>query len=79
MAHDKNNGSALTVRNIVAAVIGVVLLIFILQNRDEAKLTLLFWHVTTGLWLLLAATVVLAFIVGLLFGRSVVRSSAKKA
>lgn len=81
MARDQargESGSLLTGRNIVGDIIIVILVAFLLQNREKTELTLLFWTITAGLWLLLAAAVVLAFVAGLLFGRSAGKSAATK-
>lgn len=69
--HDKAGGSSLlTGRNIAAALIVAALLAFVLQNRNKVKLSWLMFSFETGLWLLLAVALVLAFLAGLLIGRS---------
>lgn len=73
----KGASSMLTGRNIAGGIIVLVLLLFVLQNRNETKLSLLFWDITSGLWILVTITAVLAFASGFLFGRSAGRSSSK--
>lgn len=70
--------SLLTGRNIVGGGIILILLIFVFQNRNKTQLSLLFWDITTGLWFLLAVTVILAFVAGILMGRSMGKPSSKK-
>lgn len=44
---------------VIAAIVGILLLVFILQNLDEVRLHLLFWHLNlpAGVGALLAALV----------------------
>ena len=69
---DKEN-RRVSVGLIVGAVAGVVLLLFILQNTDDADINFLFWDIGMPLWLLLVitilVTVVLTIIVMWFLGR----------
>jgi len=55
---------------IAAAVIGVLLLVFVLQNTDEADVDFLFFTGSYPLWMMAVAVGVLAFAAGWLVGRS---------
>ena len=47
---------------IVGAIGGVVLLLFILQNTDDADINFLFWDIGMPLWLLLVITILLTVV-----------------
>lgn len=55
-------------RQIVGAVIAIVLLIFIVTNTEDANVTVLVTTVTLPLWLVLAGTAVLGVLVGMGLG-----------
>jgi uncharacterized integral membrane protein len=55
---------------IVAIVAVVLLLVFVLQNADDAKVDLLFWDVTLSLWAVIVIGAALGFLVGWFLGRS---------
>ncbi len=55
-------------RQIVGAVIAVLLLVFIVTNTDDAEVTLFVTTVTLPLWLVLAGTAVLGVLVGIGLG-----------
>jgi uncharacterized integral membrane protein len=56
-------------RWIALAIVGVVILIFVLQNRDRANIDFLFWDVDVRIWFGLAVAVLLGFLAGLLVAR----------
>ena len=55
-------------RQIVGAVIAIVLLIFIVTNTEDANVTMLVTTVTLPLWLVLAGTAILGVVVGMGLG-----------
>lgn len=55
-------------RQIVGAVIAVLLLIFIVTNTEDANVTLVVTTVALPLWLVLAGTAVLGMLVGIGLG-----------
>ncbi|MEO3762203.1 LapA family protein [Streptomyces sp. B8F3] len=55
---------ALTPRRVAAIVLAALGLAFIFQNTRRARIQLLFWEVTTPLWLALLAVAVIGMIVG---------------
>jgi uncharacterized integral membrane protein len=55
-------------RQVGAGVIGLVLIVFIALNNDDAPVNLVLTKVTMPLWLVLAATTLVGFLVGLAFG-----------
>lgn len=55
---------------IVAGVIGVLLLVFVLQNTDEADVDFLFFSGSYPLWMMAVAVGGPAFAAGWLVGRS---------
>ena len=61
--------SLLTPRNILAAVLVVLTLIFIFQNRSETTITLFWVSVQSPLWLTLVVILLLGWIAGLLTRR----------
>jgi len=68
-AHDDGEGkSGVTPKQVVAAVIGLALVVFVLQNTDSTSITLLVFDLTFPLWLVLAATIALSVGVGYLLG-----------
>ena len=52
---------------IIGVVIGVVALIFVLQNTRSGRINLLFWHVTAPAWLWLIILFGAGVVVGSLF------------
>lgn len=61
--------SLLTPRNILAAVLVVLAVIFILQNRSATTIQLFWVSVQSPLWLTLAVILLLGWIAGLLTTR----------
>jgi uncharacterized integral membrane protein len=59
---DKENRQV-SVGLIVGAIGGVVLLLFILQNTDDADINFLLWDIGMPLWMLLVITIVLTVLV----------------
>ena len=55
-------------RQIIGAVIAVVLLVFIFSNSQDAQVSFLTLDATLPLWLVLALTVLASFGVGMMFG-----------
>lgn len=55
---------------IAAGVALVLLLFFMLQNRDRASVDFLFWDVEARLWTVIVISAVLGFVIGWLLGRS---------
>jgi uncharacterized integral membrane protein len=55
-------------RQIVGAVIAIVLIVFIATNTDDANVTLIFFDVEWPLWLVLAVSAVLGVLVGMGIG-----------
>ncbi len=67
--HEDGDGkSGVTPKQVIAGIIGLVLLVFVLQNTDSTSITLLVFDVTFPLWLVLAATIALSVGVGYLLG-----------
>lgn len=57
-----------TGRQILGAVIALLLLVFIVTNRDSAEVTLVVTSVELPLWLVLAITALLGVLVGMGLG-----------
>lgn len=55
---------------IVAGIIVLLLLLFVLQNTDEADIDFLFFSGSYPLWIMLVVVAVLGFVAGWLLGRS---------
>ncbi len=55
-------------RQVLGAVIAIVLVVFIVTNTDDAEVTLIFKTVTMPLWLALAGTAILGVLVGMGLG-----------
>lgn len=56
---------------LIAAGIALVLLVFfMLQNRDRANVDFLFWDVDARLWLVIVIAAALGFVIGWFLGRS---------
>jgi lipopolysaccharide assembly protein A len=70
--------SRITARTILAAVLVVVAVVFIFQNRDDADLDFLVFGFSAPLWLMLLLTTVVGIAIGLLLGRRQSRRKAKK-
>ncbi|WP_280346109.1 LapA family protein [Nocardia neocaledoniensis] len=66
---------------LAAAIIGIVLLVFIIQNLDQAKVTLLFWDFSLPLGITVLLSVIAgALVMGLVGGVRILqlRHAAKK-
>jgi uncharacterized integral membrane protein len=61
---ERDKSRRISAKAVVWIVVAVVVLIFILQNTNDVRVDLLFWNVTTGLWLML----LLVFLIGLGLG-----------
>jgi uncharacterized integral membrane protein len=51
----------------IAAILAVLLLVFIFQNTDEVRVTAYFWDFTGPLWLVLLVTVAVGLVILELF------------
>ena len=58
-----------TTRWIVLAVLAVLILSFILQNRDRANVDFLFWDADLRIWVALLFAAALGFVAGMILGR----------
>ena len=58
-----------TTKWIVLAVLAVLILFFVLQNRDRANVDFLFWDADLRLWVALLFAAALGFVSGVLVGR----------
>lgn len=56
-------------RQVVAALLAIVIVFFVLQNREYANIQLFFFAARLPLWLALAVTALLGTAVGYLLGR----------
>jgi uncharacterized integral membrane protein len=55
----------------IAALVALgVLVIFVLQNLDRARVHLLFWDVEARLWVVILIAAALGFVIGWFLGRS---------
>ncbi len=50
----------------VAGVIGLILLVFILQNTESVEWSFLFWGFTLNKWVMLAGALLVGFLIGML-------------
>ncbi len=51
---------------IAAAVVAIIILIFILQNTRDLQFSFLFWDFTWPAWLMLVITLLIGFVIGFL-------------
>jgi len=51
---------------IVAAVVAIIILIFVIQNTQDWKFKFLFWDFTWPAWLMLVITLIIGFAIGFL-------------
>jgi uncharacterized integral membrane protein len=56
-------------RWIALAVVAIVTLIFVLQNRDRANIDFFLWDADVRIWFALALAAVLGFLAGFVAGR----------
>jgi uncharacterized integral membrane protein len=54
---------------VALGVLGVLLLVFVLQNLDEASVDVLFWDAEIPLWVPILLSAVLGLVAGLILGR----------
>jgi uncharacterized integral membrane protein len=57
-------------KTIAVIVALVVLVLFVLQNRDRANVDFLFWDVDARLWVVVVLSAGLGFVIGWFLGRS---------
>ena len=57
-------------KTITAIVALVVLVVFMLQNRDRANVDFLFWDVEARLWVVIVIAAALGVVIGWFLGRS---------
>ena len=70
-------GGASTAKWITLAVVAVLMLSFILQNRDRANVDFLFWDADIRLWLALLLAATLGFGAGVILGRITKKQKAQ--
>lgn len=58
-----------TTKWVVLAVLAVLILFFVLQNRDRANVDFLFWDADLRLWVALLFAAALGFLAGVILGR----------
>jgi uncharacterized integral membrane protein len=63
-----DGGDGLSAKQVVAGIVGIVLVVFVLQNTDSTSITLLIFDVTFPLWLVLVVTIALSVGIGYLVG-----------
>lgn len=59
---------------IAAGVALLLLVIFVLQNRDRANVDILFWDVDARIWTVIVISAALGFVIGWVLGRTARRS-----
>jgi uncharacterized integral membrane protein len=64
-------------RWIALAVVALITLIFVLQNRDRATVDFLFWDADIRIWFALAVAATLGVITGFIVGRATKRDRSK--
>ena len=74
----ERSGFSPTPKQIAAAVLAVLLLVFVLQNTDSAQVNVLVFDVEAPLWLVLAVTIVVSVLIGILIGTRRAKPSKKK-
>jgi len=66
---NNTDGSGRT-KLIVAGVIGVVLLLFVVQNSEKATVNFLFFDANVSVWFVIVLSAVLGFLAGWFVGKS---------
>ncbi len=74
---EKREGLSSTMIGAIVAL--VILVIFVLQNTDEAKVDFLFWDATLSLWAVIVIGAALGFLVGWFLGRSRMKRRLRRA
>ena len=64
-----NDEGASTAKWVTLAVVAVLIVSFVLQNRDRANVDFLFWDADVRLWVALVLAAALGFGAGLILGR----------
>ena len=64
---------------IAGIIVFVVLIVFVLQNSDDAKVDFLFWDATLSLWAVVLIGAALGFLVGWFLGRSRMKRRERRA
>lgn len=67
---ERRAGRGVGAKAVLVGVLVVVVLIVILQNRDEVRLDILMFNVTWPLWILLAAVAAISSAAGWFAGRT---------
>ena len=63
---------------IVAGVIAIVLVIFAIQNAEDANISMMFWDLNVPVYVVIAVTALLGFVAGWLLGRGSGRRRAMR-
>ncbi len=66
---EREKSRRISAKVVVWIVLAVLVLIFIVQNTKSVRVDLLFWNVTTGLWLMLLAVLLIGLGLGWLLAR----------
>lgn len=60
------SGSAISPRLVAVAVLGVLALVFVLQNNDKGRIQFLFFDFTVRIWVALLVTLLVGVVIGYL-------------
>ncbi len=66
---EREKSRRISAKAVVWIVLAVLVLVFILQNTKNVRVDLLFWNVSTGLWLMLLVVFVIGLGLGWLLAR----------
>jgi uncharacterized integral membrane protein len=67
-AHGEKDGFKPSGKQIGAGIVGLLLLVFVLQNTDKTSVTLLLFDINSPLWMVLAGSILLSVGVGYVLG-----------
>jgi uncharacterized integral membrane protein len=69
--HPETQGSRsrLSPKSILWGLVALLALIFVAQNTERTTISILFWDLTTGVWLALVVAIVLGIAIGYLAAR----------
>jgi uncharacterized integral membrane protein len=67
--HEREKSRRISAKAVLWIALAVLVLIFIIQNTKEVRVDLLFWNVSTGLWVMLLAVFLIGVALGWLLAR----------
>lgn len=69
MPDERPSGRRISPKAVLWLIVAVFAVILVVQNTDDARVDLFFWHVTTGIWVVIVISLALGIALGWLLAK----------